>query len=76
MVCGADNNLCSGFENNISEKLEICKIIDLKWYLGMKIDCSGNENRISQEKNIENLLSRFKVTKAKPITSPLGENEN
>ena len=38
----------------------------------MKIDYSGNEIRISQEKKI---ISRFKMTEAKPYTTPLGENE-
>ena len=41
----------------------------------MKIDYSGNEIRISQEKYVEKLISRFKMTEAKPITTTLGENE-
>ena len=41
----------------------------------MKIDYSGNEIRISQEKYVEKLISRFKMTEAKPITTPLVENE-
>ena len=32
VVCGADKNLCSWFENNISEKFETTKISDLKWF--------------------------------------------
>ena len=74
-VCGADKNFCCWFENNISEKFELSKISDLKWFLGMKIDYSGNEIRISQEKYVEKLMSRFRMTKAKPITTPIGENE-
>ena len=41
----------------------------------MKINYSGNEIRISQEKVFEKLLSRFKMTEAKPIKTPLGKNE-
>ena len=37
----------------------------------MQIDYSGNENKIIQEKNVEKLLSRIKMTEAKPITTPL-----
>ena len=75
VVCGADKNFGSWFERNISEKFEISEISDLKWFLGMKIDYSGNEIRISQEKYVEKLISRFKMTEAKPITTPIGENE-
>ena len=42
VVCGADTIFCSWFENNISKKFEISEISDLKWFLGMKIDYSGN----------------------------------
>ena len=41
----------------------------------MKTDYSGNEIRIGKENCIEKLLSRFKMTEAKPRTTPLGENE-
>ena len=41
----------------------------------MKIDYSGNKIRVSQEKYVEKLLSKFKMIEAKPITTPLGENE-
>ena len=41
----------------------------------MKIDYSGNEIRVSQEKYVEKFLSKFKMIEAKPITFPLGENE-
>ena len=41
----------------------------------MKIDYSGNEIRISQEKYVEKLISRFRMTEAKPITPPISENE-
>ena len=75
VVCGADKNFCSWFERNIAEKFEISEISDLKWFLGMKIDYSGNEIRISQEKYVEKLISRFRMTEAKPITTPIGENE-
>ena len=47
----------------------------LKGFLGMKIDFSGNEIRISQEKYVEKLISRFRMTGAKPIFTPIGENE-
>ena len=56
VVCGADKNFCSWFENNISEKFEIREMSDLEWFLGMKIDYSGNENRVSQEKYVEKLI--------------------
>ena len=75
VVCGADKNFCSLFENNISEKIEISEISDLEWFLGMKIDYSGNEIRMSQEKYVEKLISRFRMTEARPITFPFGENE-
>ena len=75
VVCAADKNFCSWFESNISEKFEISEISDLKWFLGMKIDYSGNEIRISQEKCVEKFISRFRMTEAKPITTPIGENE-
>ena len=75
IICGADENFCSWFENKISEKFEISEISDLKWFLGMKIDYSGNEIRISQDKYVEKLISRFKMTEAKPVTTPLGGNE-
>ena len=75
VVCGADKNFCSWFERNISEKFEISEISDLKWFLGMKSDYSGNEIRISQEKYVEKLISRFRMTEAKPITTLFGENE-
>ena len=41
----------------------------------MKINYSGIEIRISQEKDFEKLLSRFKMTQTKPIKTPLGEKE-
>ena len=41
----------------------------------MKIDYSGNEIRMNQEKYVEKLISRFRMTEAKPITTPIGENE-
>ena len=75
VVSGGDKNFCSWFENNISEKLEISEISDLNWFLGMKIDYSVNEIRISQDKYVEKLLSRFKMTEAKPKTTPVGENK-
>ena len=75
VVCGADKNFCSWFENNISEKFEISEISDLKWFLGIKIDYSGNEIRISQEKYVEKLIAKFRMTERKPITTPIDENE-
>ena len=66
VVCGADKNFCSWFESNISEKFEISEIGELKWFLGMKIDYSGNKISISQEKFVEKLISRFRMTEAKP----------
>ena len=42
----------------------------------MKTDYSENEIRIIQEKYVEKLLSRIKMTEAKPITTPLGETKN
>ena len=75
VVYGADKAITSWFEYNISEKSEKSEISDLKWFLGMKIGYSGNEIRISQEKYVQKLISRCKMTEAKPITTPLGENE-
>ena len=75
VVCGADKSFRSWFENNFSDKFEISEISDPKCFLGMIIDYSGNEIRISQEKYVDKLISRFKMTEAKPITTPLGDNE-
>ena len=75
VIFGADKNFCSRFENNISEKFEISDLSDLKRFLGMKIDYSGNEIRINQKKYVEKMISRLKMTEAKPITTPLGANE-
>ena len=41
----------------------------------MKIDFSGNDIRIIQEKYVEKLMSRLRMTETKPITTPIGENE-
>ena len=68
-------NFCCWFDNNISENFEISEISDLKWFLGIKIGYSGNEIGINQEKYVEKMLSRFKMTKSIPITTTLGENE-
>ena len=75
VVGGADKIFCIWFEYNISETFEKFEITDLEWFLGMKIDNSGNKIRVSQEKYVEKFLSKFKMIVAKPITTPLGENE-
>ena len=73
---GPEKNFCSWFENIIcKKKIEISEISDLKRFLGMKVDYSGNEIRINQQKCVEKLLSRFKMTEAKLIITHLGENK-
>ena len=56
MFCEADKNICSWFENNVSAKFKISEISNSKWFIGRKIDDSGNEIRIIHQKYVEKLL--------------------
>ena len=74
IVCGISEIFCDWFLAEVSENFKISDYSDLTWFLGMKIERSSSEMKISLEKYIEKFLETFKMNDFRPIGTPLEEN--
>ena len=56
IVCGISEGFCDWFHAEVFNKFKISDYSDLTWFLGMKIERTASETKISQERYIEKTL--------------------
>ena len=61
IVCGISENFCDSFHTEVSKKFINSDYSDLTWFLGMKIERTSSEIKISQEKYVDKIVATFKM---------------
>ena len=60
----------------MSSEFEMSIIGELSYFLGLQIKQLKNGTFVSQGKYIKDMLKKFDMNEAKPISTPMGTNDN
>ena len=60
----------------MASEFEMSMIGELSYFLGLQIKQMKNGTLVSQGKYIKDMLKKFGMNKAKPISTPMGTNAN
>jgi hypothetical protein len=77
IIFGSTNqDYCEEFGKMMANEIEMSVIGKLSYFLGPQIKQSKNGTFVSQEKYIKDILKKFGMNEAKPISTPMGTNGN
>jgi len=72
IIFGSTNdNLCKEFSENMSKEFEMSMMGELNFFLGLQIKQSNEGIHISQSKYCKEMLKKFEMENAKPISTPM-----
>jgi hypothetical protein len=63
------------FRNMIANEFEMSMIGELSYFLGLQIKQMKNVTFISQGKYIKDMIKKFGLQDAKPMSTPMGTND-
>jgi hypothetical protein len=67
-------DFCEEFGNMMANEFDMSMIGDLNYFLGLQIKQLRNGTFVSQGKYIKDILKKFGINEAKPISTPMGTN--
>ena len=73
LITGSSTELISSYKSKLNEHYSLTNLGPVHWLLGIKIMCSRQARTISlsQTSYINTILSRFSLSDAKPVTTPI-----
>jgi hypothetical protein len=76
IIFGSINqDFCEEFRKMMANKFEMCMIGELSYFLGLQIKQMKNGTFVSQGKYIKNMIKKFRLQDAKPMSTPMGTND-
>ena len=66
--------MCREFEKVMQDKFEMSSMGEMKFFLGLQVDQTDAGIFIHQTKYVADILSRFEMSDAKPVHTPLAVN--
>jgi hypothetical protein len=77
IIFGSTNqDFCEEFRKMMANEFEMSMIRELSYYLSLQIKQLKNGTFVSQGKYIKDMLKKFGMNEAKPISTPIGTNDN
>jgi hypothetical protein len=70
-IISPDKNNIKEFINNIKSHLDLKDLGPIKDYLGIQIDRTQNSFKLHQKDYIIKILTKFKILKSKPVSTPI-----
>nr|KYP61748.1 Retrovirus-related Pol polyprotein from transposon TNT 1-94 [Cajanus cajan] len=71
IFCATNENLCQEFSMLMQDEFEMSMMGELKFFLGLQIVQTDEGVKIHQTKYTKELLKKFKMKDAKPMTTPM-----
>jgi hypothetical protein len=76
IIFGSTNqNFCEEFRNMMANEFEISMIGELSYFLGLQIKQMKNVTFVSQGKYIKDMIKKFGLQDAKPLSTPMDTND-
>jgi hypothetical protein len=76
IIFGSTNqNFCEEFGKMMANEFEMSMIEELSYFLGLQIKQMKNDIFVSQEKYIKDMIKKFGLQDAKPMSTPMGTND-
>jgi hypothetical protein len=77
IIFGSTNqDFCEDFRNMMANEFEMSMVGELSYFLGLQIKQLKNGTFVSQVKYIKDMLKKFDMNEAKPISTPMGTNRS
>ena len=77
IIFGSTNqDFCEEFRKMMANEFEMSMIGELSYFLGLQIKQLKSGTFVSQGKYVKDMLKKFGMNKAKPISTPIGTNGN
>ena len=77
IIFGSTNqDFCEEFGKMMANEFEMSMIEELSYFLSLQIKQIKNGTFVSQGKYIKDMLKKFGINEAKPISTPMGTNGN
>jgi hypothetical protein len=77
IIFGSTNkSFCDKFSKIMTDRIEMSMMDELTFFLGFQIKQAKDETFISQTKYTHDILKKFGMDNAKPITTPMGTNHH
>jgi hypothetical protein len=77
IIFGSTNqDFCEEFGNMMANEFEMSMVGELSYFLGLQIKQLKNGTFVSQVKYIKDMLKKFDMNEAKPISTPMGTNRS
>jgi hypothetical protein len=75
IIFGSTNQeFCEEFGKMMTSEFEMSMIVELSYFLGLQIKQMKNGTFVSQGKYIKDMINKFGLQDAKPISTPMGTN--
>jgi hypothetical protein len=75
IIFGSTNQaFCEEFGQMMASEFEMSMIGELSYFLGLQIKQLKNDTFLSQGKYIKDMIKKFGLQDAKPISTPMGTN--
>ena len=76
IIFGSTNDaLCKEFSDKMSKEFEMSMMGELNFFLGLQISQSDDGIHISQSKYCKEMLKKFEMDNAKPISTPMSTSD-
>jgi len=76
IIFGSTNDaLCKEFSENMSKEFEMSMMGELNFFLGLQINKLDEGIHISQSKYCKEMLKKFEMENAKPISTPMSTSD-
>ena len=78
MITGSSEELIRKYKNDLNARYSLTDLGPIHWLLGIKITCNREARTISlsQTSYIDTILSRFSLSDAKPVATPITPGAN
>jgi hypothetical protein len=77
IIFGSTNqDFCEEFGKLMANEFEMLMIGELSYFIGLQIKQLKNGTFVSQGKYIKDMIKKFGMNDAKPISTPMGTNDN
>ncbi|KAL0416925.1 UNVERIFIED_CONTAM: Retrovirus-related Pol polyprotein from transposon RE1 [Sesamum latifolium] len=73
---GTNQSIVDEFKKKMMKDFEMTYLGLMQYFLGIQVQQRPGRIFLYQEKYIDNLLKKFKMTQRKPVTTPMAANEN
>jgi spore maturation protein CgeB len=76
IIFGSTNqDFCEEFGNMMASEFEMSMIGELSYFLGLQIKQMKNDTFVNQVKYIKDMIKKFGLQDAKPMSTPMGTND-